>query len=58
MRIKSILSLCFAAASLTALAQTHAEGVEYYEADQLHNAKELLQRNLNNPGTAKAGPSG
>ena len=54
MRIKSILSLCFAAASLTALAQTHAEGVEYYEADQLHNAKELLQRNLNNPGTDKA----
>ncbi|MBO5445599.1 MAG: tetratricopeptide repeat protein [Muribaculaceae bacterium] len=35
-------------------AQTHKEGVEYYKADQLENAKELLLRNLNNPGTDKS----
>lgn len=36
------------------MAQTHVEGVEYYKADQIENAKTLLQRNLNNAGTDKA----
>lgn len=54
MKLKSLFLSCLVAASLPALAQTHAEGVEYYEADQLQNAKELLQRNLNNPGTDKS----
>lgn len=37
-----------------ASAQTHKEGAEYYKADQLENAKELLNRNFNNAGTDKA----
>lgn len=55
MRIKLILtSLFLAGAALSGVAQTHAEGEEYYKADQINNAKELLLRNLNNPGTDKA----
>lgn len=54
MKLKSLFFACFSAVAISGMAQTHAEGVEYYEADQLHNAKELLQRNLNNPGTDKA----
>lgn len=51
---KLLISLCLAGASIGAVAQTHAEGVEYYKADQLANAKELLLRNLSNPATDKA----
>lgn len=40
--------------ALSGFAQTHAEGEEYYKADQLVNAKELLLRNMNNPGTDKS----
>lgn len=54
MNYKSLLALVLAGSAFSALAQTHAEGVEYYEAGQLSNAKELLQRNLNNAGTDKA----
>ena len=55
MKFKFILSAAFiAGAALSAMAQTHVEGVEYYKADQLNNAKELLQRNMNNAGTDKA----
>lgn len=54
MKYRSLFSLALASMAFTALAQTHAEGVEYYEADQLGNAKELLERNLNNPGTDKS----
>lgn len=54
MKFKALLSLALVGSAFTALAQTHAEGVEYYEADQIENSKELLDRNLNNPGTDKA----
>lgn len=54
MNYKSLLALVLAGSAFTALAQTHAEGVEYYEAGQLANAKELLTRNHNNPTTDKA----
>ncbi len=54
MKLKSFLSLTLAGMAFSAMAQSHAEGVEYYEADQLDNAKELLQRNLNLPATDKA----
>lgn len=54
MKFKRILTLCLAGASLGAFAQTHVEGEEYYKADQLDNAKDLLQRSLNNPQTDKA----
>lgn len=37
-----------------ALAQTHVEGEEYYKADKLTDARDLLQRSLNNPATDKA----
>lgn len=40
--------------AFSTFAQTHLEGEEYYKADQLNNAYELLQRNMNNPGTDKA----
>ncbi len=43
-----------AGASFSSFAQTHVEGEEYYKADQLNNAKELLLRNMNNSGTNKA----
>lgn len=43
-----------AGASFSSFAQTHVEGEEYYKADQLNNAKELLLRNMNNAGTNKA----
>lgn len=55
MKLKRILTLCLAGASLgVAMAQTHVEGEEYYKADQLENAKDLLLRSLNNPQTNKA----
>lgn len=54
MKLKALLTLCLAGATLTAVAQTHVEGMEYYKADQLNNAKELLQRSMNNSGTDKA----
>lgn len=43
-----------AGAAFGSFAQTHVEGEEYYKADQLANAKELLLRNMNNAGTDKA----
>ncbi|MEZ3550199.1 MAG: tetratricopeptide repeat protein [Muribaculaceae bacterium] len=55
MKFKFILAAAFlAGASFASFAQTHAEGEEYYKADQLSNAKELLLRNMNNPGTDKS----
>ncbi|MBD5370095.1 MAG: hypothetical protein HDR80_02970 [Bacteroides sp.] len=49
----SLFALLFAGMSLSAAAQTHAEGQEYYEAGQYDNAKELLLRNHNNAATDK-----
>ncbi len=54
MKLRNIFSICLMGASLTLFAQTHAEGVEYFKADQIENAKTLLNRNLNKPGTDKA----
>lgn len=54
MKFKTLLAVAFATAAMGVSAQTHKEGVEYYKADQLENAKELLLRNLNNPGTDKS----
>lgn len=51
---KIILSFAAAALAISAMAQTHKDGVEYYEAGQYSNAKELLERNMNNSGTDKA----
>lgn len=54
MNKKFVLSLALVALAMTAKAQTHQEGMEYYEAGQYDNAKELLERNLNNSGTDKS----
>lgn len=55
MKLKFIFaSALFAAAAIPSMAQTHVEGEEYYKADQIANAKELLNRNMNNAGTDKA----
>ncbi len=55
MKFKFIFTAAFlAGAALSSFAQTHVEGEEYYKADQLENAKELLNRNMNNAGTDKA----
>ena len=54
MKFKSLFVAAFMAMAVAASAQTHKEGVEYYKADQLENAKELLTRNFNNAGTDKA----
>ncbi len=55
MKIKFILAAALlAGAAFNSMAQTHVEGEEYYKADQLNNAKELLLRNMNNAGTDKA----
>lgn len=40
--------------AISASAQTHIEGEEYYKADQLDNAKELLIRSLSNAATDKS----
>lgn len=54
MKFKGILSLCLAGFAISASAQTHVEGEEYYKADQFDNAKDLLTRSLNNAATDKA----
>ncbi|MDE6650518.1 MAG: tetratricopeptide repeat protein [Muribaculaceae bacterium] len=54
MKFRVFFAASLAAIAMSASAQTHQEGAEYYKADQLENAKELLLRNLNNSGTDKA----
>lgn len=54
MKLRTLFAATLAAMAVGASAQTHLEGAEYYRADQLDNAKELLLRNLNNAGTDKA----
>lgn len=54
MKFKPILTACLAGLAMTAMAQHNSDGVEYYKADQIENAKELLQRNMNQPGANKA----
>ncbi|MDE6480290.1 MAG: tetratricopeptide repeat protein [Muribaculaceae bacterium] len=54
MKLRTLFAASLAALAMSASAQTHMEGAEYYKADQLDNAKELLLRNLNNSGTDKA----
>lgn len=54
MKFKYLLSLCLAGASLGVFAQGYKDGVEYYKADRLELAEELLNRNLNNADTDKS----
>ena len=54
MKFRTFFAASLAAFAMSASAQTHMEGAEYYKADQIANAKELLLRNINNAGTDKA----
>lgn len=54
MKFKFLLSFCMAGIAFSGFAQTHKEGAEYFRADQFSNAKELLLRNYDKPGTDKA----
>ena len=47
-------SLILMGASLVTNAQGYKDGIEYYKVDRLDNAKELLERNLNDARTDKA----
>ncbi|MCM1021872.1 MAG: tetratricopeptide repeat protein [Muribaculum sp.] len=53
MKLKFFLSFCLAAV-LSASAQGYKDGVEYFKAGQYENAKELLERNMNDASTDKA----
>lgn len=54
MKLKRILTFCLAGFSFCTMAQTHIEGEEYYKADQLDNAYDLLLRSLDNSQSNKA----
>ncbi|MBD5208116.1 MAG: tetratricopeptide repeat protein [Bacteroidales bacterium] len=54
MKFKGLLSLCLAGMALSASAQTHVEGKEYFHADQYNYAQDLLKRSLSNPQTDKS----
>lgn len=54
MKLRKLMSACLLGMAFVAFGQTHEQGIEYYKAAQYDNAQELLNRNLNNPGTDKA----
>lgn len=54
MKLRNLFLSGMALCSLSLFAQTHTQGIEYYKAEQYNNALELLNRNLNNPGTDKS----
>ena len=49
-----IAGLLLAGAAIVSSAQGYKDGIEYYKVDQLDNAKELLERNLNAASTDKS----
>lgn len=49
-----IAALLLAGVSMSVFAQGYKDGIEYYKIDQLDNAKELLERNLNAASTDKS----
>ena len=55
MKIKFLIASLVLGASISSYAQGYKDGIEYYKIDQLDNAKELLNRNLNDASTNKAG---
>lgn len=54
MKLKYIATLLFAVAAFSISAQGYKDGVEFYKAQRFNQAKVLLERNLNKPGTDKA----
>ena len=53
MKSKILLSLLLSG-SITCFAQGYKDGIEYYKVAQYDNAKELLERNLNDASTNKS----
>lgn len=49
-----IASLLIAGSAIGSFAQGYMDGIEFYKIDEYTNARELLNRNLNAPGTDKA----
>ena len=55
MKIKLFLSLLLAGGLMaSAQSQGYKDGIEYYKAGQYNNAKEILERTLNQGDTDKA----
>ena len=53
MKSKILLSLLLSG-SITCFAQGYKDGIEYYKVSEFDNAKELLERNLNDASTDKS----
>ena len=53
MKSKILLSLLLSG-SITCFAQGYKDGIEYYKVSEYDNAKELLERNLNDASTNKS----
>lgn len=54
MKSKVLIAILLGAAISANAQQGYKDGIEYYKAGQYDNAIELLERNMNNPGTDKA----
>lgn len=54
MKLKPLLAIFLASASLSAMAQGYKDGVEYYKAGRIELAQELLDKNLGNADTDRA----
>lgn len=54
MKLKYVVALLFAAVAMGLSAQGYKDGVEFYKAQRFNQARTLLERNLNKPGTDKA----
>ncbi len=54
MKLKYVVAMLFAAVVMGLSAQGYKDGVEFYKAQRFNQARTLLQRNLDKPGTDKA----
>lgn len=54
MKIKFLVAALLLGTSISGFAQGYKDGIEYYKIEQYDNAKELLERNLNDASTNKA----
>ncbi len=54
MKFKYLAAMLLAGSSLAMFGQGYKDGIEYYKAERFTNAKELLERNMDNAGTDKS----
>lgn len=54
MNLKHLLPAILLGAAITASADGYKDGIEYYKAGQYDNAREILERTINDPSTNKA----